>query len=202
MTGSAEVLKLRTIRLFLTRVIFVAAWIPAAWLVFLWTHEAGHVIAALFTGGKIQQVVLHPFVFSRTDVLPNPSPMIVAWGGAALGPLVAGVALWVLRRLPKHGTMLYQSLLGFVLIANGIYIGLGVVQPVGDASDMLRLGTARWILGVYGLCVCGLGIGLWGGVRPFRFFCLNGKRSDWLTIGTLAGIVLTLGIAGLVCCPA
>jgi len=179
----------------------VIVWVPTAWLIFLWTHEAGHVLGAWLTGGKVQQVVLHPLAFSRTDVLPNPSPMIVAWAGAVLGPVVAVVCLWGIRCIPKHGMRLYWSLLGFILLANGSYIGLGVVQPVGDAADLLKLGAENWMLGAYGVVACGFGFVLWGGIHPFRFFSLFGKWADWLAICALAGITCILAVVGMLCCP-
>lgn len=148
----------------------VAAWIPASWLVFLWTHEFGHILGAWLTGGKVQKIVLHPLVFSRTDVLPNPSPMLVAWAGAVVGPLIAAVVVSALILLPKHGFALYRTVLGFAFIANGSYIGLGVIQPVGDAKDLLELGAAQWALGLYGLLAMGIGLTLWGGIRPDKQF--------------------------------
>ena len=180
----------------------VAAWIPASWLVFLWTHESGHILGAWLTGGKVQKIVLHPLVFSRTDVSPNPSPMIVAWAGATLGPLIAAAAVSALILLSKHGFALYRTVLGFVLVANGCYIGLGVVQPVGDANDILELGAAPWALALYGIFAVGIGLMLWGGVRPDKQFKPCEGRMDWYSIGILLSLVLTLACVGIFCFPA
>jgi hypothetical protein len=56
-------------------------------------HELGHVVGAWLTGGVVQKVVLHPLAISRTDVEPNPQPLVVVWAGPFVGvllPLGAG----------------------------------------------------------------------------------------------------------------
>src|SRR5690606_9576495 len=59
-----------------------------AWLGMMAVHEAGHVVGAWATGGDVVGVAWHPFALSRTDVDPNPSPLVVVWSGPAVG--VAG----------------------------------------------------------------------------------------------------------------
>jgi hypothetical protein len=178
-----------------------ASWIIAAWLLFLWTHESGHILAALFTDGQIEQVVLHPLTFSRTDVSPNPAPMFVAWAGALLGPLIAAIVLLPMRCIPAQGRALYRTLLGFVLIANGVYIGLGIVQPVADAADMIRLGAPRWTLGLYGVPATALGLVLWEGLNPMGSLPRSPARTDKISAFILATLALVLAIAGTWCCP-
>ena len=39
---------------------------------------------------------------------------------------------------------------GFCLIANGAYIGIGSIDGIGDAGDLLRHGAAAWELVVFG----------------------------------------------------
>ena len=56
-------------------------------------HELGHIAAAVVSGGSVRQVVLYPLTFSRTDVEPNPHPLLVVWAGPifwALLPLLIG----------------------------------------------------------------------------------------------------------------
>jgi hypothetical protein len=52
---------------------------------------------------------------------------------------------------------------GFCLIANGCYVGAGVLDPVGDARELLRNGAAAWQLGLYGLLTVPAGLYLWHG---------------------------------------
>ncbi len=40
---------------------------------------------------------------------------------------------------------------GFCWLVNGVYIGMGAVEAVGDSREMLRLGTPMWVLGVFGI---------------------------------------------------
>ena len=63
----------------------VLLWLFAAyvaWLAMLAVHEAGHVLHAAATGGKVVRVELPLLGFSQTHVAPNPRPAVVAWGGA------------------------------------------------------------------------------------------------------------------------
>ncbi|MEZ6163330.1 MAG: hypothetical protein R3B67_02730 [Phycisphaerales bacterium] len=39
----------------------------------------------------------------------------------------------------------------FVLLANGLYIGLGAAYPVGDALSLIMFGSPRWLLAVFGI---------------------------------------------------
>jgi len=68
-----------------------------SWLGMMAVHELGHIVGAVITGGDVVRVVLHPAAISRTDVSPNPSPLIVAWAGPVLGCLIP--ALMVLSLL-------------------------------------------------------------------------------------------------------
>ena len=56
----------------------LAALLVASWFLMQAVHELGHVLAAWLTGGAVQRVVLSPLEISRTDVMPNPRPLVVA----------------------------------------------------------------------------------------------------------------------------
>lgn len=137
-----------------------------SWLTMMIVHEAGHVLHALLSGGTVQRIILHPLEISRTDVSPNPHPHFVAWGGAVWGCLLP-VAAWLaagwagLRTAP-----LFRFFAGFCLVANGAYLGGGVVLPVGDAADLLRYGTPRWLLGLSGAIAVPAGLWIWHGLGP------------------------------------
>lgn len=135
-----------------------------SWLMMMAVHEAGHVLHAVISGGRVDRVVLHPLAISRTDVEPNPHPHFVAWGGAVWGCLLP-VAAWLGARFgAPRVAYLFRFFAGFCLMANGAYLGAGVVMPVGDAADLLRYGTPRWLLGLFGLFTIGAGLWMWNGL--------------------------------------
>jgi hypothetical protein len=77
------------------------------------------------------------------------------------------MAAWLIawRAAPRIASLL-RFFAGFCLIANGAYLGVGVTRPVGDAADLLRLGTPRWALGLYGAIAISLGLWIWHGLGP------------------------------------
>src|SRR5690606_29141585 len=101
----------------------------------------GHVLAAWSSGGRVAKVVLHPLAISRTDVAPNPHPLVVVWCGPLVGALLP-LVLWGVLAFFRHPATPYARFFaGFCLIANGLYIGAGSFDGVGDAGEMLREGT-------------------------------------------------------------
>src|SRR5438105_1787209 len=98
-------------------------------------HESGHVFGAWLTGGRVARVVLHPLTISRTDVADNPHPLVVVWAGPIFG-VVVPLLLWgaaAASRLP--GAFLLRFFAGFCLLANGLYIGVGSFDRVGDCGE-------------------------------------------------------------------
>ena len=129
-------------------------------------HEFGHVVTAWASGGHVVGIVLHPLQISRTDVAPNPSPLLVAWAGPLLG-IALPCAGWAIARFSEiKSGYLFRFFAGFCLIANGAYIGAGVFDPVGDAADILRLGGRHWTLGLFGLISIPAGFRLWHQLGP------------------------------------
>lgn len=173
--------------------ILVTALPPLCWLAMQIVHEAGHVLAAWATGGTVTAVVLHPLAISRTDVSPNPSPLIVVWGGPLAGVIVPILAWLAVARLRWPSAYLWRFFAGFCLIANGVYIGSGVVEPVGDTADLVRLGVPSWMLAVFGLVTVPPGFLLWNGLGPSFGFGKDGRlvpgRHVWGTTLVLAGVV-------------
>ena len=137
-----------------------------SWLAMMIVHEAGHVLHASLSGGTVERIELHPLRISRTDVSPNPHPLFVAWGGAVWGVVLPAAAWLVAQRAAPRTAPLFRFFAGFCLIANGVYLGAGVIQPVGDAADLLRSGTPRWLLGVYGTTAISIGLWIWHGLGP------------------------------------
>src|SRR5688500_4503542 len=120
------------------KVILIAATFLGSWLGMQACHELGHVAAAILTGGHVARVVLHPLTISRTDLDDNPRPLLVVWAGPLIG-VTMPVVLWLLAsaaRLP--GAFVLRFFAGFCLVANGLYIGVGSFNHVGDCGQMLQ----------------------------------------------------------------
>jgi hypothetical protein len=142
----------------------VLLWLMAAyvaWLAMMAVHEAGHVLHAWVTGGRVVHVELPLLGFSRTDVSPNPRPAAVAWGGPLWGCLLPLAAWTVCPRKAPRARATLQLFAGFCLIANGVYLGIGWIDRVGDAGDLLRRGTPVWVLVAFGLIASAAGLYLW-----------------------------------------
>jgi hypothetical protein len=135
--------------------------LAAAWMLLQAVHELGHVVGAWATGGTVVRVVLHPLAISRTDVRPNPRPLVVVWTGPIIGvalPWAAAVASrWTRCRCRQFA----EFFAGLALVANGAYIGAGSINGVGDAGEMLRHGSPRWLLVAFGLACVAAGLWVW-----------------------------------------
>jgi hypothetical protein len=116
------------------------------------------VLAAVATGGAVQRVVLHPLAISRTDVSPNPAPLAVVWAGPLCGVMLPLSAAGAVAAMRWRIAYLFTFFAGFCLVANGAYLGVGAFEPVGDADDMLRLGSPRWLLIAFGLATAPAGL--------------------------------------------
>jgi len=180
------------------QILFIVSILWISWLAMMLVHESGHVLGAVFTGGRVRRVVWHPAVISRTDVRPNPHPLIEVWAGPLIGsivPLAFAVLASVIRLRVAH---VLWVVAGFCLIANGAYIGIGAVRPVGDAKELIELGVARWTLALFGMIAAIPGLWIWHRVSPKVDF---GKApepvSDRLALGTfvIAVLMTALGVA-------
>jgi hypothetical protein len=135
---------------------FVGSWL---WMQAL--HELGHVLTALAAGGAIVRVDLPVLGFSRTDVSPNPQPLLTAWGGPVLGAVLP-LMLWaLLAGLRVRAVYLSRFFAGFCLVANGVYLLIGAFDPGGDPGDILRFGSPAWHLITFGSITLPLGFILW-----------------------------------------
>ena len=110
------------------------------------------------TQDHIERIIWHPLALSRTDVRPSPSPLIVVWGGPVFGSSAPLLAMFISSKMRWRFNYILAFFAGFCLLANGLYIGVGAVNPIGDAHEMLRLGTPRWVLATFGLTTI---IGMW-----------------------------------------
>jgi hypothetical protein len=180
------------------QVVLIGSTVLGSWLGMQAVHESGHVLGAWLTGGRVERVVLHPLTISRTDLGHNPSPLAVVWAGPVAGTAVP-VLVWAgaaAVRLP--GAFVLRFFAGFCLLANGLYIGVGSLDRVGDAGDMLRHGSAPWQLWLFGAATAPAGLWLWNGQGPyFGFGPARGRVSRGVAYGSLAACLalLVLGFA-------
>lgn len=131
-----------------------------AWLAMMALHEAGHILHAITSGGRVERVNLPLLDFSRTDLSANPHPQWVAWGGPVWGCLFP-LALLALARTAPRAVTAARLFAGFCLIANGAYLALGPAMTAGDGHDLLRHGAPVWSLIASGVATISLGLLLW-----------------------------------------
>lgn len=147
----------------LNRGVLIVSVLLGSWLGMQAVHEFGHVLGAWSTGGRVARVVLYPLTISRTDVDPNPRPLLVVWAGPIFGVLLP-LMLWVAAiGLRLSGAFVLRFFAGFCLIANGAYIGFGSFGRVGDCAVMLRSGSTIWQLWLFGAVAVPAGFWLWHG---------------------------------------
>ena len=152
----------------------IVAVIYGSWLAMMAIHELGHILFAQLSGGKISLVYFRWNDFSRTDLVVNPHPLFVAWGGAIVGSLLPLFAYGLIHLLRVRGQKLALFFAGFCLVANGVYIGTGWVVDGGDCRTLLRQGVPPWVMATVGTVALAAGVYLWHRLGP-RFGL--GKRS-------------------------
>jgi hypothetical protein len=180
----------------LPQVALILSTLLGSWLAVQDVHESGHVLGAWLTGGQVVRVVLHPLTISRTDLAYDPHPLVVAWAGPVFG-VVLPLLLWAVAaaaRLPC--AFLLRFFAGFCLLTNGLYIGVGSFDGVGDCGEMLRHGSAMWQLWLFGAVTAPAGLWLWHRQGPhFGLGSAKGKVSrgaTWASV-TACAALLVLG---------
>ena len=148
------------------QIVLLGSFVPLCWLGAMVVHELGHMLAAWATGGTVTNVVLHPLAFSRTDVSPDPHPLIVVWAGPMVGSLLP-VAAWGIATWAKcPGVYLLRFFAGSCLLISGAYVGIGSFDEVGDTFEMMLYGSPQWSLWLFGAITMPAGIALWNGLGP------------------------------------
>lgn len=143
---------------------FLVSLVLASWLGMQAVHEAGHVLGALAVGARVENVVLHPLMISRTDVAPHEQQLVIIWAGPLLG-MVLPLVLFVIAHFARcPGVEVLRFFAGFCLIANGAYIGLGSFARIGDCDELLRAGAPLWQLWLVGIVGIPAGLWLWNGL--------------------------------------
>jgi hypothetical protein len=179
------------------RFFLITLTLTCSWLAMQWVHEAGHVLGALATGGEVERVVLHPLSISRTDLRANPQPLIVTWAGPWLGVLAPLAAWLVASALRLQSAYLFRFFAGFCCVANGLYIGVGSFDHVGDCGDLLKHGAAAWQLWLFGLVNTAAGFVLWNRLGPHFGLGSTGQAVRIAHCLALAGITVSLAVAGI-----
>lgn len=171
------------------RWLLIATFLPFCWLAMMAVHEFGHVVAAWSSGGTVTHVVLHPLAISRTDVEPNPHPLVVVWSGPLVG-VAAPLVIWAAAAAARvRLAFMTRFFAGFCLIANGAYIGGGSFAGVGDAGVMGRYGTPIWALWLFGLVAVPLGLFLWHRLGPSFGFGESRGRVDRAAVYLSGGLL-------------
>ncbi len=96
------------------------------------------------------------------------------------------------------GAFVLRFFAGFCLLANGLYIGVGSFDRVGDCGEILRYGSAAWQLWLFGLATAPVGSWLWHGQGPhFGLGPAGGRVSHGAAYISLAACLalLVLGFA-------
>jgi len=178
------------------QIVLVATFLPLCWFGMMAVHELGHITAAVATGGTVTQVVLHPLTISRTDVQPNPQPLIVVWAGPIAG-VTAPLILWAVChgwRIP--GAYLSRFFAGACCICNGAYIGAGSLHGIGDCGAMLHHGSPMWTLWLFAIVTLPTGIVLWNGQgEHFGLGKACGRVDKWAAVASAVLLLLYLLIA-------
>jgi hypothetical protein len=173
----------------------VALWLGiaiASWLGMQIVHELGHVAGAWATGGRVVHVELEPWSISRTDVEPNPRPLLERWSGPVVGSVLPVVAWLIAIAASPSWAYLLRFFAGFCLIANGAYLGVGAFWPVGDAADILRIEPARWPLIVFGIVTVSGGFSLWHRLGPSAQIV---HRSHLIGVWSVVAAIVAVEIA-------
>jgi hypothetical protein len=145
----------------LRQAVLIVSTLLSSWLAMQVVHEFGHVLGAWISGARVVRVVLYPLTISRTDLGVMPHPLLVVWAGPVIGVVLPLVCWAMATRLRFSGSFVLRFFAGFCCMANGLYIGLGSFEAVGDCGEMLRQGSSRWQLWLFGAVVTPLGFLLW-----------------------------------------
>jgi hypothetical protein len=94
-----------------------------------------------------------------------------------------------------------RFLAGFCLLANGLYIGVGSFDRVGDCGEMLRHGSESWQMWLFGAATAPVGLWLWDRQGPhFGLGSAKGQVSRGTAYGSLivclALLVLGFAVGG------
>jgi len=183
----------------LDQAVLIISLIALSWLAMQAVHELGHVLGAWVTGARVTGVVLDPLTISRTDVADNTRPTVVVWAGPIVGAGLPLVVFLLAKVFRAAGVYLLRFFAGFCLIANGAYIAFGPGDGWADTGVMIRHGSPRAVMVLFGLVTIPLGLYLWHGQGShFGLGEAKGKvdrRAAWVCAMLLVVLVVMEWVA-------
>jgi hypothetical protein len=112
-----------------------------------YAHEMGHGLAALMVGGQFDRLILNADGSGLAHWRGNPGRLAVAWVAASglLGPSVAGVALLLMSRSPRHARLLLGACAVLIFLTVVLWASnpFGIVFLLGAAACLAL--SARWL---------------------------------------------------------
>lgn len=178
------------------RTVLMVSMLAVSWLGMQWVHEAGHILAAMATGAKVERVVLHPLGISRTDLHEVTWPLVTTWAGPIVGIVVPVIAWVAVSLLKVKSSSLFRFFAGFCCVANGVYLGLGSFDGIGDAGELLKHGAPAWHLWAFGVIATAIGLLLWHRQGPAFGFGPRPRpisRRHCVALAVIAGCLATMG---------
>jgi hypothetical protein len=163
----------------MTRFLLITGLILTCWLGMMLTHESGHMLAAVLSGGAVERLEWPAWGFSRTDISPNPHPFLVALSGPLFGA-AAPLLLALILRACRARSLVADIFSAFCLLANGAYLASGIIAPVGDAADILKCGSPAWLLWTIGLPLAFAGLAQLHALGPRLGFARASKSQTAL----------------------
>jgi hypothetical protein len=137
------------------------------------THELGHVVGGVASGGTLVDADLAPWSLPYSLFNPNPRPLVTLWSGPLMGVLVP---LAVAAMVQRDAAWFVAY---FCLLANGVYLAIGWVSGdrLLDTAQLLKHGA--WPIAIATYCLVTVAVGYTG----FRRACVQAlsaamKRPD------------------------
>lgn len=179
------------------QVVLVVCTLGTSWLGMQAVHELGHLVGAWMSQATVERVVLHPLSISRTDVGHNPQPLLVVWAGPILGCDIPFITWLVSCWVSWSSAFLLRFFAGFCLVANGLYIGFGSLDRVGDCGEMLRHGSPHWTLWLFGSTMAPAGLWLWNGQSRYFGWGVDSAMVDRRAVRVSVAAFVSLIALGL-----
>ena len=167
----------------LLQLVLIVSTLTASWLGMQMVHEFGHVLGAWLSGGSVRLVALNPFSISRTELADNPQPLVVVWAGPVVG-VTLPLLVWAIAKIARlGGRFVLRFFAGFCLVVNGLYIGIGSFNRIGDCGEILRHGSQLWQLWLFGLLTAPVGV--WLGTGKERILDLVPRMAKLIADGRI-----------------
>lgn len=116
-------------------------------------HELGHALGYWLNGGTVTAIVMESPLPAGHVGGTSTSRFMPVWGGVSFGTFVTLPPLLMARCLARRSRVRFAMMMvaAFCLGHNGMYLFVGSILPFADASNMIALGTPRWLLFLFGI---------------------------------------------------